>query len=71
MQVKNAEKVKKMGQRWLDDIHGVIVEHEGALAYIPADEYEIQMECPDCGKDTLESECDCWTWEYSEGFEDE
>jgi hypothetical protein len=55
-----------MGETWKDDIHGVIVEHDGSLAHIPADGWEIDMVCPECGEDTLSGNCSCWEWEYQE-----
>ena len=59
-----------MGQKWDNDKHGVLIEYEGSLAHIPPDEYEIDTTCPDCGEDTLEGNCDCWTWDYSDGFDE-
>lgn len=57
-----------MGQKWVDDLHGVIMEEDGKLIHIPADCFEIDMTCPDCGEDTLNGNCECWRWEYQEDY---
>ena len=60
-----------MGEIWKPDEHGVIILDElGNMAFVPPDEFEVTMVCPDCGEDTLEGNCSCWEWEYSEGFEE-